>query len=205
MIKILELEFVAKTMFNSSFPKALLMFCSLVFYLFVPCIYLTTFASQLSTSQCPKDVETLAELLLDDIPDYTNRARQRAIRTSNNTFSYVIVAGEPEFEPLPLNIMESVQTDELVKQLFFTTLERRYTGQQVFEVQNYHWLFLTQTDSGWRMVTIFSRFGSSKPNVPPTPPKETSNGTMGQAIRFWLRDCRARQTSLENSEGNSNT
>lgn len=192
MIKILELEFVAKLMLSSSFPKALLIFYSLVFYLFVPCTYLKTFASQLSTSQCPKDVETLAELMLDDIPDYTNRARQRAIRTSNSSFSYVIVAGEPEFEPLPLNVIENIQTDEFVKQLFFTTLERRYTGEQVFEVQNYHWLFLTQTDSGWRMVTIFSRFGSSKPNVPPTPPKETSNGTIGQAIRFWLRDCRAR-------------
>ena len=144
-------------------------------------------------------METLAELLLDEIPDYTNRVRQRSIRTSNSSFSYVIVAGEPEFESLPLNIIENVQTDESVKQLFFTTLERRYTGEQVFEVQNYHWLFLTQTDSGWRMVTIFTRFGSSKPNVPPTPPKETSNGTMGQAIRFWLRDCRARKISFENS------
>ena len=195
MIKILGLEFVPKLILSCSFPKSLLTFSYLVFYLFLPCISLTTFASQLSSSQCPTNVETLAELLLDDIPDYTNRVRQRAIRTSNSSFSYVIVAGQPEFEPLPLNITENFQTDESVKQLFFTTLERRYTGEQVFEVQNYHWLFLTQTDSGWRMVTVFTRFGSSKPNISPTPPKETSDGTIGQAIRFWLRDCRARQVS----------
>lgn len=168
---------------------------SLAINLVLPLPCLATFVSQTPITHCSRDMETLAELLLDDLPGYTNRVRQRAIRTSNNSFSYVIVAGKPEFEPLPLNIMENVQTDESVKQLFFTTLERRYTAEQVFEVQNYHWLFLTQTDSGWRMVTIFTRFGSSKPNAFPTPPKETSNGTIGQAIRFWLRDCRARQTS----------
>ena len=148
---------------------------------------------QIPRSHCPTDVETLAKLLLDDIPGYTNRVRQRAIRTNYTNISYVIVAGKPEFEALPLNVTESLQTDESVEQLFFTTLERRYSAEQVFEVQNYHWLFLTKTESGWRMVTVFSRFGSTKPNVSPTPPKETINGTIGQAIRLWLRDCRARQ------------
>ena len=26
---------------------------------------------------------------------------------------------------------------------------------------------------------------------PPTPPRETSEGIIGQAVRLWLRDCRA--------------
>ena len=149
-------------------------------------------------SQCPHDLEILSELLLQDLPSYANRVIQRARNIESNwgTVSYVIVAGKPEFEPLSLNLPE--QPDPIlspgasaVKQLFFTTLERRYTANQVWEVQHYHWLFLTPTEEGWRIVILFSRFGSPSKRVPPTPPQETSNGVVGQAIRLWLRDCRA--------------
>lgn len=148
--------------------------------------------------QCPDDLETLSELLLQDLPSYANRVIQRArnLESGLGTTSYVLVAGKPEFEPLNLNTPEQPDPilspeDSAVKQLFFTTLERQYTANQAWEMEHYHWLFLTPTEEGWRVVMLFSRFGSPNKEVPPTPVQETSNGVVGQAIYLWLRDCRA--------------
>ncbi|MGK7877527.1 MAG: hypothetical protein AB4426_30765 [Xenococcaceae cyanobacterium] len=143
---------------------------------------------------CPADVETLTSLLLQDIPSYANRVIQRARRLNRSVdiFGYVIVAGKPEFEPL--NLSQSQYTSvfqESPEQIFFTTLERQYFNDKVIETENYHWLFLTQTKSGWRMAMVFSRLGSTSKGRPPSPPRESSNGVIGQAIRLWLRDCRA--------------
>jgi len=66
-----------------------------------------------------------------------------------------------------------------------------YLGGKAIESQHYHWLFLTQTPSGWRLALMFSRIGSSSPGRPPTPPRESSKGVIGQAVTIWLRDCRA--------------
>ncbi len=76
-------------------------------------------------------------------------------------------------------------------QVFFTTLEGQYSDGKMFELQNFHWLFLTKTDSGWRLALMYSRFSSSPSVKPATPPQESSNGIMGQAIRVWLKDCNA--------------
>lgn len=146
------------------------------------------------TLSCPADLETLTALLLQDLPSYANRVTQRSRRLerSVNLFSYVIVAGKPEFEPLNLSQLQYTPVlPDTSEQIFFTTLERRYSNNQAIETQNYHWLFLTQTSSGWRLVLLFSQFGSVNPEQPPTPPQETSDGVIGQAVRLWLRDCRA--------------
>lgn len=145
-------------------------------------------------SECPTDLESLTTLLLKDLPSYANRviARSKQFDLTVDLNTYVIVAGRPEFEALPL---DRGQYDPLFKdtseQVFFTTLERQYDQDRVIEVQNYHWLFLTQTASGWRLFTLFSSLGSPTKENPPLPPKETSDGVIGQAIRLWLRDCRA--------------
>jgi hypothetical protein len=76
-------------------------------------------------------------------------------------------------------------------QVFLTTLERQYLGGKAIESQHYHWLFLTQTPDGWRLAMMFSQIGSSLPGRSPTPPRESSNGIIGQAVNTWLRDCRA--------------
>jgi hypothetical protein len=50
---------------------------------------------------------------------------------------------------------------------------------------------LTQTATGWRLAMMFSRIGSYPAKNPPSPPRDSSNGVVGQAVRAWLRDCRA--------------
>ncbi|MBD2741270.1 hypothetical protein H6H02_06600 [Coleofasciculus sp. FACHB-1120] len=152
----------------------------------------------LQRSACPNNVESLTLLLLRDLPSYANRVNQRARRRSRKvdiSSSSVIVAGRPEFEPLSLGPGQYTPTTpaELAppsKQVFITTLERQYTAGKLIELQQYHWLFLTQTDSGWGLSLMFSRTGPYPGGRPPTPPRDSSNGIVGQAIRNWLQDCR---------------
>jgi hypothetical protein len=154
----------------------------------------TTNNTQPLTNTCPAELESLIALLLKDLPDYANRVIQRtqALHKQAGVDSYVIAAGKPELEPLDLpQIQYNSDFSKPPEQVFFTTLERRYLNNKKIETESYHWLFLIQTSSGWRMVTMFSRFGSSAREYPPTPPLETSNGIVGQAISLWLRDCRA--------------
>ncbi len=144
-----------------------------------------------------QSLEILTTKLLRDLPNYANRASQRSRRLARKTdiFSYVILAGRPEFTPLPLNPGDSSVSSDItspgVEQVFFTTLERRYIANKILESQEFHWLLLTKTESGWRKVMMFSQTGSSQSSKILTPPRESSNGYIGQAIDTWLRDCRA--------------
>jgi len=152
---------------------------------------------QTSPKTCPTDVETLTSLMMRDLPSYGNRVIQRARRLDRtvDSFSYVLLAGKPEFTPLPLRLTDYTPTippedPEAPKQVFFTTLERQYLAGKVIELQHYHWLFLTLAPDGWHLVMMFSRIGSTEGH-PPTPPRESSNGIIGQAVSLWLRDCNA--------------
>jgi hypothetical protein len=149
------------------------------------------------SSKCPADVETLTSLLLRDLPSYATRVLRRSRRptgTSGN-LTYVVLAGRPEFEPLTLGpgqyTSPALAADlEPPKQVFLTTLERQYRGNKASYLQLYHWLFLAKTTDGWRLAMMFSRIGSSSGRIL-TPPEESSNGVVGQAVSIWLRDCRA--------------
>ena len=148
-----------------------------------------------NASTCPADLKALTALLVQDLPSYANRVIQRAaiLPESAEIDTYIIVAGQPEFEPLglgPGQYSDSTTDPEPPEQVFFTTLERQYLDNRVFITQNYHWLFLTQTDDGWRMALLYTRLGSPS-NTPPRPPLETSDSIIGQAVRLWLRDCQA--------------
>ena len=146
-------------------------------------------------NSCPQDAENLTSLMLKDLPDYANRIIQRTqnLHRSEGFDTYVVFAGKSELEPLNLpQIQYNPVTSNNPKQIFFTTSERHYIDNtRQISTQNYHWLFLTNTSSGWRMVTMFSRFSSSATKNPPIPPIESSSGIVGQAISLWLRDCRA--------------
>ena len=166
------------------------------------CLFTPYPAFSLSTKIAKRSVcyqqslELLTTRLLRDLPNYANRASQRSRRLARKTdiFSYVLLAGKPEFKPLPVksygNTAEGTISPE-VKQVFFTTLERQYIGGKVVEFEEFHWLLLTKAESGWRRVMMFSQTGSSQPQILPTPPRESSNGHIGQAVDLWLRDCRA--------------
>jgi hypothetical protein len=144
-------------------------------------------------SACPTDLETLTTQLLEDLPNYTNRANAR-LGISNN---YVIIASRPEFKPLPLGpgqraaVLEKPVERNDPDQVFFTTLERSYQGGKSVQLQLYHWLFLTQTDSGWRFAIMYSMVGPYPAGYPPSPPQESSDGSIAGAIQTWLRDCRS--------------
>ena len=143
---------------------------------------------------CPEDIKELTALLLRDLPAYSNRVIQRTqdLNQAAGIENYIITAGEAEYEPLNLPRLQYNPIDDKdPEQVFFTVLERQYIDNQIVDIQTYHWLFLTQTDSSWRTVIMFSRFGNSAENKPPTPPRETTNGIIGRAVQLWLRDCRA--------------
>ena len=108
----------------------------------------------------------------------------------------VIVAGEPEFGPLSTGpglyapeVPDSANSE--LQQVFFTTLEREYFPDGIQDLQYFHWLFLTQTETGWRLAMLYSSLGGYRDRGPVTPPVNTSQGAIARAIRIWLRDCRA--------------
>lgn len=146
-----------------------------------------------ATVACPTDIQALAQLMVEYLPGYINRvrSRQQVLSREAGIVSYTIVAGRVELEPLPVSAIQynsiSPQTPE---QVFFTTLEREYTDNRIKTLQNYHWLFLTQTEAGWRLVLMYTRFGTPT-DRPPLPPQESSETAVGQAVQLWLRDCRA--------------
>lgn len=153
--------------------------------------------AQVPLSKCQKqDIETLTTQLVKDLPNYTNRVNQksRRLKRSVDIYSYVLIAGKAEFAPLSLGPGEYLPTlpvAEQPQQVFITTLERQYTSRKLVQLQQYHWLFLTQTTGGWRLAFMFSRTGTYPNKQPPTPPRESSNGSVAQAVKTWLRDCQA--------------
>ena len=145
-----------------------------------------------------QNLETFTIQLLEDLPSYTNRVSQRARRLSRSSdvYSYMLVAGRPEFTPLPLNLEEysadaPKNSASGVEQVFFTTLERQYIGKKAVELEQFHWLLLTKTKTGWRLVMMFSQIGSHSAQQPLSPPRDSSNGIVAQAVNTWLRDCQA--------------
>lgn len=144
-------------------------------------------------------LESITTYLLRDLPSYSNRASQRARRLTRkgDTFSYMVAAGRPEFLPLPLNpsnaSSDTAKTlSEGVEQVFFTTFERQYTAGKAIELQQFHWLLLTKTQGGWRKVMMFTQTGSFPVTKQPTsPPRDSSDGAVAQAVDAWLRDCEA--------------
>ena len=145
-----------------------------------------------------QDLSQLTNKLLRDLPAYFNRATQRARRLDRSVqvYSYMLVAGKPDFEPLPLKSWtdeadKSANGAKGVEQIFFTTLERQYVKGKAVQLQQFHWLFLTKTESGWRVSMMYSQTGGYPKQKPPTPPRESSNSAVGQGIKTWLRDCRA--------------
>jgi hypothetical protein len=143
-----------------------------------------------------QNLETITTQLLQDLPSYANRATQRARRRSRSSdfFSYVLAAGRPEFTPLPLNPgSENANTGNSstsgVEQVFFTTLERQYVGGKAIESQEFHWLLLAKTSSGWRLVMMFSQTGLDSAKQLRSPPRDSSKSAIAQGINTWLRDC----------------
>lgn len=143
---------------------------------------------------CPTETQPLTGLLLRDLPSYTNRVYARLVAPQVKDWTYAILASQPDFEPLPVSSSEYPNpADDSLQQIFFTMLERQYQGSRFTLLQQYHWLFLTKTQTGWQIAFVFSRVGAYPAGAQKilTPPRESSDETTAQAIRLWLRDCEA--------------
>lgn len=167
---------------------------------------------------CPAEIEPLTQMLLRDLPAYTNRVLLRAYGRSPGDLledigrdpeqptyldirqpGIVIIAGIPEFDPLTLGpgIYQPIKSPDdaepeagAPEQVFFTTLERQYLREgETEEIQEFHWLFLARTDERWYLSQLFSSWGGYPNGQPPTAPEDVTNGAIAQAIRLWLDDC----------------
>lgn len=154
----------------------------------------------LARSPCPADLEALVDRLLQDLPSYANRVIARSGFAPNNSraIGYVprqiILAGRPEFEPLPLNFEDALP--ENASQVFITTLETQYRGGKRVEIQQYHWLFFMKTANGWELAKIVSRFGTAA-DIRPFLGQDSAS-EIAEAIRLWLRDCNAKNKLSRN-------
>ena len=154
-----------------------------------------------SPTACPQDFDTLTNLLVRDIPSYTNRILQSSVADIPTAYrpTYVIAANHPE--RVPLEIKDRVYTtnsndSEPLRQLFFTTLERQYSGLETISVSHFHWLFLAPSDDGWEMVFMFSAIEAD--DSVQLPPRDSSQGSVGQAVKRWLTDCKAEAVEIDN-------
>lgn len=148
---------------------------------------------QVQQTDCAAEQFTLVRQLLRDLPSYANRAHT-LLGIPNQ---YVVVASQPEFQPLPLGPgQRAAQVEQAVDpedpyQIFFTTLERSYQDGKLVRLQEYHWLFLTRSQRGWRLALLYSMIGPYTTEGPPLPPRDSSEGSLAYAIRTWLRDYRS--------------
>jgi hypothetical protein len=141
-------------------------------------------------SACPSILPALIDRMLPDLPSYINRVRIGA----GITKSYILLAAKPELEPLSpswLTTLPAPAQASEVKQVFFTTLMRRYDGGRITNLQEYHWVFLAQQPQDWQLVMMYSTLGvyPATAEQPPLPPRDSSDGSVAQAIKTWLRDC----------------
>lgn len=150
---------------------------------------------------CPTDLPVLMDHLLRDLPTYAGLVAQRSSGSAQfpRPVASVVAVGVPEFEPIdltsPFPPPESPAGE--VQQVFFTTLERQPLTQDSVLLQHYHWLLLAPGEEGWQPVLLYSSLGDYPASGPPTPPQANLNGVVGQAVRLWLRDCRAGAVELE--------
>lgn len=168
----------------------------------------TSVNAEVSLSCSDYDLEGLTTQLMLDLPSYANRVvqRSRRLRRSVDIYPYIVAAGQPELTSLPLNDgvdVENQYESEGVEQVLFTTLERQYFDRKKVELQQFHWLFLTETKDGWQVVMMFTRSGEYPVKSLLSPPRNSSDGAIAQAVKLWLRDCQAGSVNMEESSGGS--
>ncbi|WP_413167118.1 hypothetical protein ACL6C3_10505 [Capilliphycus salinus ALCB114379] len=141
---------------------------------------------------CPADLQTLLDEMLPDLPSYTNRVIERRSnsRDSKRDTSILLAGKLDELEPLPFNVNLDYPDETFL--VYLKTWQRQYYNNKVIRVQQYHWLFLRKSSSGWEFEKMFSK-SSSYPRYGFYPvPGETSKSAIAEAIRLWLRDCKAK-------------
>jgi hypothetical protein len=162
-------------------------FLSWVFTI-APTVVLTT-SPVFAKSICPSEIEPLSQWLVRDLPSYANRAAIKGrSRSQLKELPYVVIASQPDVQPMDI---PNVKRDSNLHQVFITTLERQTLGDRMYEFQQYHWLFLAKTRVGWRLSQSFSRTSLYPQDDRMTATRDSSQGSIAQGIKTWLRDCHA--------------
>ncbi len=141
---------------------------------------------------CPAKLDDLTNLLARDLPSYANRIIQQRRKRTDSLYSSLVTVSIPDLQPIELVSHEYPARfpQAAPKQVFLSSLENQYTGLRSTQLQQFHWLFIAQTQMGWRLVNIYTRTsGSPGANIATTPPIESSKTIIGEAIRIWLNDC----------------
>jgi hypothetical protein len=141
---------------------------------------------------CPVKLDGLTNLLVRDLPGYTNRLIQQRRSRTDKIYSSIVTASMPDLKQIETTSREYPPQfpQAAPTQVFIGTLERQYTGLRSSQLQQFHWLFLAQTKMGWRLANIYSRTSSfPSANAAISPPIESSKTVVGEAIRVWLNDC----------------
>lgn len=138
---------------------------------------------------CPRELEPMVDQMLMELPAYINRENIRA----NKRKTYVLLASAADFsDDLPL--FSSIPSQgKGVKQVFFTTLFRRYVGSEIIYHQEHHRLFLAESQRGWEFVQMYSILDSYPSQNAPAPARNSSGGSVAQALKNWLNNCRVSQ------------
>lgn len=141
---------------------------------------------------CPADLQTLLDQMLPDLPGYANRVIER--RSNSREFrrdTSILLAGQlDELEPLPFSVNLNYPDETFL--VYLKTWQRQYYNNKIIRFQQYHWLFLRKSASGWELEKMFSK-SSSYPRYGFYPlPGENSESAVAQAVRLWLRDCQAK-------------
>ena len=134
---------------------------------------------------CSQPLATLIPPLLTDLPSYTNRVTQRAqmFDLEIPLDTYILIAGNADFDPLPLSQQQWQPTvKDTTQQVFFTTLEREYTDQRAIERQNFYWAFFVQTQRGWQLALLYQQLGGESPQNPTAPRRDASTGGIAQGL-----------------------
>lgn len=151
-------------------------------------------AEEVVQGTCSQPLETLMPRLLGDLPSYANRVGQRArlLDPPVPLNTYILIAGNADFDPLPLSQRQWQPTvPDTTQQVFFTTLEREYTQQRAIERQNFYWAFFIPAQRGWQLALLYQQLGSESPNRATAPRRDASTGIIATGISLWLRDCQA--------------
>lgn len=147
---------------------------------------------------CHEQITDIVPQLLADLPSYGNRVIQRSRQLSReeDTYSYIVTTSPADFRPLPLRTQQyTPAVPDTTTQIFFTTLEKQYSGDRQILSENYYWLFVTPIDQNrWAIAHLVSSLSHTDPQLA-TPPRDASQSSIGQAIKLWLRDYNANCTT----------
>ena len=135
---------------------------------------------------CPQAFEPFMTEMLAELPAYANRVNTRA----SNQQNYVVFAGRADFEALPLHQASFPQSSAAdVRQVFFSTLLKRFSQNKIVHQQEHHWLLMAPSDRGWEFVQMYSILASYPSQNLATPPRDSSEGSIATAIKDWLKTC----------------